>query len=149
MSWSYRGSDAFPTQDSNVCIHLWWWGHDHYMHRKFQTPTLKFTELCPSVGFPRNADRKCPRESQVSKSDPCRKMDMVNLSGVTPANQTKERSVHEVFTGAFRNKSSMWIVLVFLRKTPEFTKMGEIHELFVLALSWVCRGDPWINSVPQ
>ena len=27
-------------------------------------------------------------------------------SGVAPANQTKERSVHELFTGAFRNKSS-------------------------------------------
>ena len=37
-------------------------------------------------------------------------------SGVAPANQTKERSVHELFAGAFRNKSSMWIVLVFLRK---------------------------------
>ena len=29
------------------------------------------------------------------------------LSGVAPANQTKERSVHELFTGAFRKKSSM------------------------------------------
>ena len=29
------------------------------------------------------------------------------VSGVAPANQTKERSVHELFTGAFRNKSSM------------------------------------------
>ena len=28
-------------------------------------------------------------------------------SGVAPANQTEERSVHELFTGAFRNKSSM------------------------------------------
>ena len=28
-------------------------------------------------------------------------------SGVTPANQTKERPVHELFSGAFRNKSSM------------------------------------------
>ena len=36
--------------------------------------------------------------------------------GVALANQTKERSVHERFAGAFRNKSSMWIVLVFLRK---------------------------------
>ena len=27
--------------------------------------------------------------------------------GVAPANQTKERSVHELFAGAFRNKSSM------------------------------------------
>ena len=30
-----------------------------------------------------------------------------SYSGVAPANQTKERSVHEVFAGAFRNKSSM------------------------------------------
>ena len=30
-----------------------------------------------------------------------------DLSGVAPANQTKERSVHELFTGAFRNKCSM------------------------------------------
>ena len=37
-------------------------------------------------------------------------------SGVAPANQTKERPVHEPFPGAFRNKNSMWIVLVFLRK---------------------------------
>ena len=28
-------------------------------------------------------------------------------SGVAPANQTKGRSVHELFAGAFRNKSSM------------------------------------------
>ena len=27
-------------------------------------------------------------------------------SGVTPANQTKERALHELFSGAFRNKSS-------------------------------------------
>ena len=31
----------------------------------------------------------------------------LNISGVAPANQTKERSVHELFAGAFRNKSSM------------------------------------------
>ena len=29
------------------------------------------------------------------------------ISGVAPANQTKERSVHELSAGAFRNKSSM------------------------------------------
>ena len=28
-------------------------------------------------------------------------------SGVAPANQAKERSVHELFAGAFRNKCSM------------------------------------------
>ena len=38
----------------------------------------------------------------------------------------------------------MRIVLVFPRKTPEFTKMGEIHELFVLALSlvWFAGATP-------
>ena len=52
-------------------------------------------------------------------------------SGVAPANQTKERSVHELFAGAFRNKSSMH-------------KNSEIHELFVLALSlvWFAGGTP-------
>ena len=32
----------------------------------------------------------------------------------------------------------------FLRETPEFTKMGEIHELFVLALSlvWFAGATP-------
>ena len=45
-------------------------------------------------------------------------------SGVAPANQTKERSVHELFAGAFRNKSSMWIVLVFLRKNTWIHKNG-------------------------
>ena len=31
----------------------------------------------------------------------------IRASGVAPANQIKERSVHELFAGAFRNKSSM------------------------------------------
>ena len=66
-------------------------------------------------------------------------------SGVTPANQTKERPVHELFAGAFRNKSSRCESCLFsYGKTPEFTKMGEIHELFVLALSlvWFAGATP-------
>ena len=46
------------------------------------------------------------------------------FSRVAPANQTKERSVQELFTGAFRNKSSAWIVLVFLRKNTRIHKKG-------------------------
>ena len=36
----------------------------------------------------------------------------------------------------------------FLKETPEFTKMGEIHELFVLALSlvWSAGATPEANS---
>ena len=66
------------------------------------------------------------------------------LSGVAPAKETKERSVHELFARAFRNKSSMWIVLVFLRKNTRIHKKGEIHELFVLALSlvWFAGATP-------
>ena len=67
------------------------------------------------------------------------------LSGVAPANQTKERAVHELFPGAFRNKSSICESCLFSQgKTPEFTKMGEIHELFVLALSlvWFAGATP-------
>ena len=57
---------------------------------------------------------------------------------MAPANQTKERSVHELFAGAFQNKSSLCESCLFsYGKTREFPKMGEIHELFVLALSLV------------
>ena len=60
------------------------------------------------------------------------------MSGVTPANQTKERPVHELFPGANRNESSICESRLFSRgKTPEFTETGEIHELFDLALSLV------------
>ena len=58
---------------------------------------------------------------------------------MSPANHTKERPVHELFARAFRNKSSICEFRACFpkEKTPEFTKMGEIHELFVLALSLV------------
>ena len=91
-------------------------------------------------------------------------------SGVAPANQTKERSVHELFTGAFRNESSMWIVLVFLRKKHQNSQnelRNESSMWIVLVFlrkntrihknernSWtfrfgsffglVCRGDSWL-----
>ena len=66
-------------------------------------------------------------------------------SGVAPANQTKERSVHELFTGAFRNKSSMWIVLVFLRKNTRIHKNGRNSWTFRFGpfFGLVCRGDSW------
>ena len=56
-------------------------------------------------------------------------------SGVAPANQTEERQFMNFSQGRSEQKFNVKIVLVFKRKTPEFTKMGEIHELFVLALS--------------
>ena len=62
---------------------------------------------------------------------------MVVCSGVTPANPTKERPVHELFPGATGTKVRCESRLSSQGKTPEFTKMDEIHELFVLALSLV------------
>ena len=61
-----------------------------------------------------------------------------------PANQTKERSVHKFLAGAFRNKSSMWIVLVFLRKNTRIHKNGRNSWTFVLALSlvWFAGATP-------
>ena len=46
------------------------------------------------------------------------------FAGVTPANRTKERSVHELFPGAFRNKSSRCEYRACFPKenTQEFTK---------------------------
>ena len=72
-------------------------------------------------------------------------------SGVAPASQTKERSVHELFTGAFRNKTSMWIVLVFLKeKHQNSQKMGEIHELFfvsTLSLVWFAGANAEMSDL--
>ena len=60
-------------------------------------------------------DYRCPCEEQLDNQF------LPSLwSRVAPANHTKE--MHELFAGAFWNKSfDVWIVLVFLRKTPEFT----------------------------
>ena len=83
----------------------------------------------------------CPHPLPSSKTT-CSKS---HVSGVAPANQTKERSVHELFAGAFRNKSSICESCLFSQgKTPEFTKKGEIHELFVLALFlvWFAGATP-------
>ena len=65
-----------------------------------------------------------------------------------PANQTKERSVHELFAGAFRNKSSMWIVLVFLRKNTRIHKNGRNSWTFRFGpfFGLVCRGDSWVAA---
>ena len=46
--------------------------------------------------------------------------------------------------GQTRTKVRCELRLFSLGKTPEFTKMGEIHELFVLALSlvWFAGATP-------
>ena len=101
-------------------------------------------------------DHRISRQSRkggVKKTEPLNRLSGAILSGVAPANQTKERSVHELFAGAFWNRSSMWILLVFPRKnTRIYTKMGDIQmKLFVLALSlvWFCRGDSWFLESRQ
>ena len=81
-------------------------------------------------------------------SNPCRHKNSaiwLFLSGVAPPNQTKERSVHELFAGAFQNKSSMWIVLVFLRKNTRIYKKGRNSWTFRFGpfFGLVCWGDSW------
>ena len=58
------------------------------------------------------------------------------ISGVAPANQTKK--------GQFMNFSQGHSGTKLQCASPEFTKMGEIHELFVLALSlvWFAGATP-------
>ena len=54
------------------------------------------------------------------------------------ANQTKQRSVHELFRGGkFEPKFDVNRTCFAKEKQAQFTKMGKIHELFVLALSLV------------
>ena len=60
--------------------------------------------------------------------------------------KTKERPVHELFPGTFRGTKVQFVNRACFpkEKTPEFTKMGEIHELFVLALAlvWFAGATP-------
>ena len=64
-----------------------------------------------------------------------------------PANQTKERSGHELLTWGIPEQKFNVNRACFPKEkhTRIHNKMGEIHELFVLALSLVCRGDSWCN----
>ena len=75
---------------------------------------------------------------------------MPYYSGVAPANQTKERSAHELFPGHSGTGVQREPCLFSQGKTPEFTKMGEIHELFVLALSlvWFAGATPELPMSP-
>ena len=64
-------------------------------------------------------------------------------SGVALANQTKERSVHELFSQGHSGTKVRYVNRACFKR-PEFTKMGEIHEFFVLALSlvWFAGATP-------
>ena len=62
-----------------------------------------------------------------------------------PGKPNQKKSVHELFAGAFRNKSSMWIVLVFLRKNTRIHENGRNSWTFRFGpfFGLVCRGDSW------
>ena len=62
-----------------------------------------------------------------------------------PGKPNQKKSVHELFAGAFRNKSSMWTVLVFLRKNTRIHKNRRNSWTFRFGpfFGLVCRGDSW------
>ena len=83
----------------------------HILPEGFSYTSIFLTSFCASFSSPFFGSKHPSRDLIFSGQILAKEM-----SGVAPANQTKERSVHELFAGAFRNKSSMWIVLVFQRK---------------------------------
>ena len=68
---------------------------------------------------------------------------MSHDSGVTPANQKKGQFMN-FSRGQSGTKVRCELRLFSQGNTPEFTKMGEIHELFLLALSlvWFAGATP-------
>ena len=66
------------------------------------------------------------------------------LTGVVQANQTKKGQFMNFSQGHSGTKAQSESCLFSQGKTPEFTKMGEIRELFVLALSlvWFAGATP-------
>ena len=93
---------------------------------------------------PLNGSKRMVPKSAKTDSQKRSETDIPKRSGVAPANQTKERSVHEFSRGHSGTKIQCESCLFSQRKTPEFTKMGEIQELFVLALSlvWFAGATP-------
>ena len=74
------------------------------------------------------------------------KITLLLSSRVTPANQTKERPVHELFPGANRNKSSMWIMLVVPRKN---TRDAETTILIKFAFWRGLGGGKFTENCPK
>ena len=100
----------------------------------------------PDKSFMQGALFCCSRQGIAGMS-----RDLGRDSGVTLANQTKERPVHELFPGAFRNKSSMWIALVFPRKNTRIHKDSRNSWSFCFGplFGLVCRGDSGETSRDQ
>ena len=59
------------------------------------------------TGFLEDSYKKWPQDRPETLQGKLGIEKIVRVSGVAPANQTKERSVHELFARAFRNKSSL------------------------------------------
>ena len=78
-----------------------------------------------------------------------RELFCAKLSAVTPANQTKEGQFRNFSQGHSGTKVRCESRLSSRGKTPELTKMGQIHELFVLALSlvWFAAATPEIGAI--
>ena len=82
----------------------------------------------------------------MSATAPLKSTDAVNHKPVRsgPGKPNQKRPVHELFPGHSGTKVQCESCLFSQGKTPEFTKMSEIHELFVLAISlvWFARATP-------
>ena len=140
FSRDFRGSVGIK----NPCF-FWWFSLPFSKKNKERKDRVPPWAQWSSFG---RANSPCPAAKGVRQEEFGKKATKKGTEAsekVTPAKQTKERSVHELFAGAFRNKSSICESCLFSQgKPPEFTKMGEIHELFVLALSlvWFAGATP-------
>ena len=103
--------------------------------------------LAPNEGFPYLWRAGGPPPNSWKTLRKCSQQDTkeyLNQSGVTPANQTKKGQFMNFSQGHSGTKVQCESCLFSQGKTPEFTKMGEIHELFVLPLSlvWFAGATP-------
>ena len=94
--------------------------------------------------FSINAPRGCSEKFAATLRRKFHTRGNVLRSGITPANQTQEKPVHELFPGCIpEQKFDVNRACFPKEKHQNSQKWGEIHELFVLALFWlVCRVTP-------
>ena len=86
----------------------------------------------------------CPMSLHDAKTSPTQITVDAKVSGVAPANQTEESQFMNFSQGHSGTKIQCESCLFSQGRTPEFTKMGEIHELFVLDLFlvWFAGATP-------
>ena len=137
----------------NLPTCLWQKRKNSFQVPKFSVKTNRSVLFCPRLkiaAFSRFQNRTVFGTPSIPGPHETERGGTTSLNHEWPR-QTEPKKGHELFTGAFRKKSSMWIVLVFIRRNTRIHKNGRDSWTFRFGpfFGLVCRGDSWLNAYPE